>query len=126
MTTPLRYLLDTNILSDLVRHPRGIVAQVIARVGESQVCTSVVVSGELRFGAAKSTSPRLLKQVEDVLSAIEILPPGIAAGQVLCGIASCAGKNRHARWPKRPVDRGPCAERRPHTGNGKRAGIFTH
>jgi tRNA(fMet)-specific endonuclease VapC len=70
----LRYLLDTHSLSDLVRHPRGVVAQAIARVGESQVCTSVIVSGELRFGAAKSTSPRLREQVEAVLSAIEILP----------------------------------------------------
>lgn len=62
------------MLSDLVRHPRGIVAQAIARVGEPQVCTSVVASAELRFGAAKSGSLRLLKQVQAVLSAMEILP----------------------------------------------------
>jgi tRNA(fMet)-specific endonuclease VapC len=67
-------LLDTNVLSDLVRQPRGIVAQAIAKVGESQVCTSVVASAELRFGAAKSGSPRLLSQVDMVLSALEILP----------------------------------------------------
>lgn len=73
------------MLSDLVRRARGIVAQAIARVGESQVCTSVVVSAELRFGSAKSASPRLIKQVEDVLCAMDILPletPAIGGGQV--------------------------------------------
>lgn len=74
MTSALRYLLDSNMLSDLVRHPRGIVAQAIARIGDSQVCTSIVVSAELRFGAAKSASPHLIKQVQAVLSAMEILP----------------------------------------------------
>lgn len=69
-----RYLLDTNVLSDLVRRPRGLVAQAIARVGEARVCTSVVVSAELRFGAAKSQSRRLSEQVEAILSALDILP----------------------------------------------------
>ncbi len=68
------YLLDTNILSDLVRHPQGSVAQAIARVGESAVCTSVIVAGELRFGAAKRNSAKLTAQLEAILSAIEVLP----------------------------------------------------
>lgn len=69
-----RYLLDTNILSDLIRLPRGQVAQAIAKVGESKVCTSIIVAAELRFGAAKKASPRLTAQVEAVLAAIESLP----------------------------------------------------
>ena len=69
-----RYLLDTNILSDLVRHPQGAIAGRIAREGESSVCTSIVVAGELRFGACKRDSDRLTEQVEAILSAIEILP----------------------------------------------------
>ncbi len=48
-----RYLLDTNILSDLVRNPAGRIAQRIEAVGEETVCTSLVVSAELRFGAFK-------------------------------------------------------------------------
>ena len=68
------YLLDTNILSDLVRHPQGAIASRIAREGESSVCTSIVVAGELRFGAYKRGSDRLTAQVEAILSAIEILP----------------------------------------------------
>lgn len=70
----LRYLLDTNIVSDLVRRPGGAVAQRIARVGEHGVCTSIVVAAELRYGAARSGSPRLSDRVEQVLSALEVLP----------------------------------------------------
>ena len=69
-----RYLLDTDTMSDLVRRPRGVVARWIARVGEEAVCTSIVVSSELRFGAAKKASARLLGQLETVLSAMEIMP----------------------------------------------------
>lgn len=73
MTSP-RYLLDTNILSDLVRHPQGAVAQRIGEVGESAVCTSIIVAAELRFGAAKKNAPRLTKQVDDILDVLEVLP----------------------------------------------------
>ncbi|MGC9160968.1 PIN domain-containing protein, partial [Acidithiobacillus sp.] len=52
MSGTRRYLLDTNILSDLIRHPQGIVAQRITVVGEAAVCTSIVVVCELRYGAA--------------------------------------------------------------------------
>ncbi|HDH08932.1 MAG TPA: PIN domain-containing protein, partial [Gammaproteobacteria bacterium] len=52
----LRYLLDTNILSDLVRQPQGPVASHITRVGEETICTSIIVAAELRFGAVKSGS----------------------------------------------------------------------
>ncbi|NWG31100.1 MAG: type II toxin-antitoxin system VapC family toxin [Rhodocyclaceae bacterium] len=69
-----RYLLDTNILSDLVRHPQGRVAEKIAAVGESAVCTSIIVAAELRFGAAKRNAPRLTHQVDAILAAIEVLP----------------------------------------------------
>jgi tRNA(fMet)-specific endonuclease VapC len=51
-----QYLLDTNILSDLVRHPQGRVFQHIATVGEDSVCTSIIVACELRFGVVKSGS----------------------------------------------------------------------
>jgi tRNA(fMet)-specific endonuclease VapC len=38
------YLLDTNILSHLVRQPQGPVAERIADVGEDSVVTSVIVA----------------------------------------------------------------------------------
>jgi len=52
----MRYLLDTNIVSDLVRYPRGKIASRISDVGEGDVCTSIIVAAELRFGAAKKNS----------------------------------------------------------------------
>lgn len=74
MSASFAYLLDTNILSDLVRHPQGMVAKRIAKVGENSVCTSVIVAAELRFGAAKSNSEKLVDRVHLILSALEILP----------------------------------------------------
>ena len=74
MTKSFRYLLDTNILSDLVRQPQGAIARRIAEVGEETICTSIVVAAELRFGAEKSDSNKLEDQVDLILSAIEILP----------------------------------------------------
>ena len=70
----MRYLLDTNIVSDLVRNPQGKVAQHIRKVGEARVCTSIIVAAELRYGAAKKGSSRLSAQLEAVLGALEILP----------------------------------------------------
>lgn len=69
---PALYLLDTNTLSHLIRHPQGRVAGRIAQVGEANVVTSVVVACELRYGAAKRGSRRLTRQVEAVLSALTI------------------------------------------------------
>ena len=73
MTAP-RYMLDTNILSDLVRQPQGQIAQHIAQVGEDVVCTSIIVAAELRFGAAKRASARLTQQVETILGVLPVLP----------------------------------------------------
>ena len=58
------FLLDTNIVSDLVRRPQGRVAAKIAEIGEQQVATSIIVAAELRYGAAKKGSPRLSAQLE--------------------------------------------------------------
>ena len=71
---PRNFVLDTNVLSELVRHPHGLVAQKISEVGEETVCTSIIVGSELRFGAIKSGSQKLIHQVEAVLSALNVLP----------------------------------------------------
>ena len=59
-----RYLLDTNVLSDLLRHPAGAVRERIAAVGEEAMCTSIVVACELRYGAAKKRSAALSTRVD--------------------------------------------------------------
>ncbi len=68
-----RFLLDTNIVSDLVRHPQGRISAKIAEIGETQVATSIIVAAELRYGAAKKASPRLSAQLEAVLGALEVM-----------------------------------------------------
>jgi tRNA(fMet)-specific endonuclease VapC len=70
----MRYLLDTNIVSDLVQNPQGRVAQRIREVGEREVCTSIIVAAELRFGAAKKGSQRLTAQLETILDVLDVLP----------------------------------------------------
>jgi len=67
------YLLDTNILSDLVRNPQGQIAAHIRKVGESRVGTSIIVASELRYGAERKGSARLKLQLEAVLGALEVL-----------------------------------------------------
>lgn len=67
-------MLDTNIVSDLVRNPRGNVARVIAKAGQDRICTSIIVACELRYGCAKRGSKRLTKAVEDLLGEIPVLP----------------------------------------------------
>ncbi len=70
----MRYLLDTNIVSDLVRNPQGRIAQHIRKIREAQVCTSMIVAAELRYGSAKKQSARLTAQLQTVLGALEVLP----------------------------------------------------
>jgi len=69
-----RYLLDTNILSDLIRHPQGRVFDKISQLGEKNIFTSIVVACELRFGAQKKASSQLTQRIECILSYIEVLP----------------------------------------------------
>jgi tRNA(fMet)-specific endonuclease VapC len=68
------YLLDTNIVSDLVRNPNGRAAAGLAGISEEQVFTSIIVAAELRYGMARKNSPRLTAQLETVLGGLEILP----------------------------------------------------
>jgi tRNA(fMet)-specific endonuclease VapC len=69
-----RYMLDTNVISDLIKNPKGKAAKRIARVGENNICTSIIVAAELRYGYARKGSERLLKSVEDLLAEIDVLP----------------------------------------------------
>lgn len=82
----MRYLLDTNIISDLVRNPAGQAAQRIQIIGDANVCTSIIVAAELRYGCAKKGSDKLLERVEEVLAVIPVLsfeaPAEVAYGDI--------------------------------------------
>jgi len=68
-----RYLLDSNILSDLVSRPDGRVATRLETLDRDQVCTSVIVAAEMRYGVARKGSARLASRVEGVLARIPVI-----------------------------------------------------
>lgn len=67
-------MLDTNVVSDLVRRPGGEVARRAASLAPGTMAISVIVAAELRYGAERRGSARLTNQLEAVLTAIETLP----------------------------------------------------
>ncbi|NET10759.1 MAG: type II toxin-antitoxin system VapC family toxin [Symploca sp. SIO2B6] len=69
-----QYLLDTGILSHLVKQPRGPIFHGIREFGEKDICTSVVVACELRAGAMKRGSQQLIEQLEIILRSLPVLP----------------------------------------------------
>lgn len=74
MSDNYQYLLDTHMLSELIRVPSGAVAQKIRKIDTSTLCTSIIVACELRFGAEKKGSPVLATRVEEILNNIAVLP----------------------------------------------------
>lgn len=90
-----RYMLDTNIVSDLVRNPQGRIFDSIVKVGSDRLCISIITAAELRYGCAKKGSAKLLAQVEAILAGIEILALDVPADAEYGGIRAeleAAGK----------------------------------
>ncbi len=69
----LAWMLDTNILSALIKNPSGPVSDRLAMVNPETVCTSIVVACELRFGALKRGSAPLQNRVDALLSNLTVL-----------------------------------------------------
>lgn len=89
-------MLDTNIVSDLIRNPAGPAAQRARAAGEA-VCVSVIVAAELRYGCARKGSPRLQRRVEDFLSEVPVLPFDVPAD------AECGGIRADLEAAGRPI-----------------------
>lgn len=68
------HMLDTNIVSDLIRHPNGCVKDKIAGLGETSICISLIVASEIRFGCAKKISMPLTKRANTILNALTTVP----------------------------------------------------
>ena len=75
----LRFMLDTNIVSDLIRNPLGKAARRVERLGDDAVCVSIIVAAELRYGASKSGSARIGNLVSGVLERLQVLPLDLPA-----------------------------------------------
>lgn len=68
------WLLDTNAVSDIVHDGRGRIRRRIDKVGRTNVCTSIIVACELRYGAAKRNSARLTERIKDILRDFDVQP----------------------------------------------------
>lgn len=89
------YMLDTNIVSDLLRNPDGRAVKRIADVGPDAICVSIITAAELRYGCARKGSAKLLAHVEAILESVQVLAFDVPADAEYGGIRAeleAAGK----------------------------------
>lgn len=73
----IKGMLDTNVVSALIRDPHeGKARSRLVAFGVDRSCISVLTSAEIQFGFAKRSSPRLERNLELLLGSITILPFG--------------------------------------------------
>lgn len=68
----MRYLLDTNIISEVVKNPTGLAAERLKQIDPAELGTSVIVCSELRFGCRKVGAKRLERDYEEFLESLRI------------------------------------------------------
>ncbi|MDR1512330.1 MAG: type II toxin-antitoxin system VapC family toxin [Propionibacteriaceae bacterium] len=78
----MRYLLDTNTLSHLMRaHPVALAR--LARHGNDRVFISAITEAEIRFGLAKNPeAARLHRAVDELWKMVTVLPFDVATAKV--------------------------------------------
>ena len=80
-----QYLLDTNIISDLMRDPQGDAAQQAMAINransQTRFLTSVIVDCELRYGLARKPQARLQAAYERTMQTLTVLPLDIEVAQ---------------------------------------------
>ena len=72
----------------MMSEPLGPVAQRIALVGAANICTSIIVGAELRYGAAKKQSERLAQRVEATLTKLVVMPVNAPVDRIYGNIRS--------------------------------------
>jgi tRNA(fMet)-specific endonuclease VapC len=78
----IRYLLDTNTASFLIKGKSSALDRRLVRVPMAQLAISAVTEGELRFGAARlPQAARLHSMIEDFFLRVVILPWDSEAAQ---------------------------------------------
>lgn len=90
-----RYMLDTNVISSLLRNPDGNAAKRIAEVGPDAICVSIITAAELRYGCAKKGSAKLLAHIEAILESVQVLALDVPTDKEYGGIRAeleAAGK----------------------------------
>lgn len=77
----MRFMLDTNIVSAIVRDPRGKVLQRLLEVGEENVFISIITHGEIWYGVRKNWSEALAKKVSAVTRRLYVAPLSLPSDQ---------------------------------------------
>jgi len=67
------YLLDTNILSDVIKNPQGRVANRIVALDRNDLLTSIIVAAEMRYGVEKKKSSVLAERVDLLLQMVHVV-----------------------------------------------------
>jgi tRNA(fMet)-specific endonuclease VapC len=67
-------MLDTNIVSAMVRDPQGKVFRKLIEVGEDNVFISIITHGELWYGVRKNGSEELSRKVSSVTRRLYVTP----------------------------------------------------
>ncbi len=70
----MRYMLDTNIVSAIVRDPRGKVFERLLDVGEENAFISIITHGEIWYGVKKNGSEELTQKVSAVTRRLYVAP----------------------------------------------------
>ncbi|WP_072346276.1 PIN domain-containing protein [Devosia enhydra] len=74
-------MLDTNIVSELMRQGPGRLWQRAERYGIANLCMSIISAAELRYGAELKASKRLHDEITDILTVIHSMPFTEPAGE---------------------------------------------
>lgn len=77
----MRYMLDTNIVSAIVRDPRGQVLERLLEVGEQNAFISIITHGEIWYGVKKNGSEELSRKVSAVTRRLYVAPLQLPSDQ---------------------------------------------
>lgn len=87
-SSPAAYLFDADVIHELVQRPQGKLAGHIATLPvHSRFCTSILVASYLRAKAQEIAPKYYAKQLNEVLSALDILPFAAPAEQAYVVLA---------------------------------------
>ncbi|TDK39403.1 type II toxin-antitoxin system VapC family toxin [Rhizobium deserti] len=75
------FMLDTNIVSAIVRDPRGKVLERLLEVGEENAFISIITHGEIWYGVEKNGSEELAKKVSAVTRRLYVAPLNLPGDQ---------------------------------------------
>lgn len=77
----MRFMLDTNIVSAIVRDPRGKVLERLLEVGEENAFISIITHGEIWYGVKKNGSEELSRKVSAITRRLYVAPLQLPSDQ---------------------------------------------